>query len=62
MNSAVSNNSAEDISQSVVKCFITEYYTWTNKDGNYAFPIRAARVTVTAGTGTATMTLLQGLR
>ena len=33
-----------------------------NKDGNYAFPIRAARVTVTAGTGTATMTLLQGLR
>ena len=35
LNSAVSNNSAEDISQSVVKCFITEYYTWTNKDGNY---------------------------
>lgn len=23
------------IAQSVVKCFITEYYTWTNKDGNY---------------------------
>ena len=36
LNSAVSNNSAENISQSVVKCFITEYYTWTNKDGNYS--------------------------
>lgn len=23
------------IAASVVKCFITEYYTWTNKDGNY---------------------------
>lgn len=23
------------IATSVVKCFITEYYTWTNKDGNY---------------------------
>ena len=23
------------IAESVVKCFITEYYTWTNKDGNY---------------------------
>ena len=34
----------------------------TNKDGNYAFPIRATRITVTAGTGSATMTLLQGLR
>jgi uncharacterized membrane protein len=34
----------------------------TNKDGNYAFPVRAARITVTAGTGDATMTILQGLR
>lgn len=25
----------EDISSNVVKCFVTEYYTWTNKDGNY---------------------------
>ena len=33
-----------------------------NKDGNYAFPIRAVRVNVTAGTGSATLTLLQGLR
>lgn len=23
------------IAQAVVKCFVTEYYTWTNKDGNY---------------------------
>lgn len=23
------------IAENVVKCFITEYYTWTNKDGNY---------------------------
>jgi len=34
----------------------------TNKDGNYAFPIRAVRVTVNSGTGSATLTLLQGLR
>jgi hypothetical protein len=31
----------------------------TNKDGNYAFGVRAIRVNVTAGTGTATMTLVQ---
>ena len=24
-----------DTAAAVVKCFITEYYTWTNKDGNY---------------------------
>ncbi len=30
---AVRDNQA--IASSVVKCFITEYYTWTNKDGNY---------------------------
>ncbi|MBQ9822961.1 MAG: hypothetical protein IJM63_00565 [Solobacterium sp.] len=23
------------IASSLVKCFVTEYYTWTNKDGNY---------------------------
>ena len=34
----------------------------TNKDGNYIVPIRAIRVNVTAGTGSATVTLLQGVR
>ena len=34
----------------------------TNQDGNYAFPIRAVRVTVNSGTGSATLTLLQGSR
>lgn len=34
----------------------------TNKDSNYAFPIRAVRINNTAGTGTTTLTLLQGLR
>lgn len=34
----------------------------TNKDGNYAFPIRAIRVNNTAGTGSTTLTILQGLR
>ena len=33
-----------------------------NKDGNYIVPIRAIRVNVTAGTGSATVTLLQGVR
>ena len=32
----------------------------TNKDGNYAFPIRAIRLNVTAGTGSVTLTVLQG--
>lgn len=31
-----------------------------NQDGNYAFPIRAVRVDVTAGTGSVTMTIIQG--
>lgn len=31
-----------------------------SQDGNYAFPIAAVRINVTAGTGTATLTLLQG--
>ena len=34
----------------------------SNKDGNYAFPIRAVRINNTSGTGTTTVTLLQGLR
>lgn len=33
-----------------------------NKDGNYAFPIRAIRINNTAGTGTTTLTILQGQR
>lgn len=33
-----------------------------NKDGNYTAPIRAIRVNNTAGTGSTTVTLLQGLR
>lgn len=34
-----------------------------NIDGNYAFPIRAVRLSITAGSGvTATMTILQGVR
>jgi len=32
----------------------------TNKDGNYAFPIKAVRINITAGTGTVTITILQG--
>jgi hypothetical protein len=32
----------------------------TNQDGNYAFPVRAVRLTVTAWTsGTATLTMIQ---
>ena len=34
----------------------------TNKDGNYAFPVRAIRINNTAGTGSTTLTILQGLR
>lgn len=30
-----------------------------NKDGNYAFPVAAVRLTVTSGTGTVTMTTIQ---
>lgn len=32
-----------------------------SKDGNYAFPVRGVRLNVSAGTGTVTMTVLQGL-
>lgn len=34
----------------------------TNKDGNYAFPVRAIRLNNTAGTGATTITILQGQR
>jgi len=35
----------------------------TNKDGNYAFPVRAIRLNVTAGTSpVVAMTVLQGVR
>ena len=30
-----------------------------NADGNYAFPVAAIKVAVTAGTGTATLTVIQ---
>lgn len=30
-----------------------------NQDGNYAFPVSAIRVTVSAGAGTATLTVIQ---
>lgn len=33
-----------------------------NANSNYAFPIRAVRVTVNSGAGSAKLTLLQGLR
>lgn len=31
-----------------------------NEDGNYAFPIRGIRINNTAGTGSTTLTVLQG--
>ena len=31
-----------------------------NQDGNYAFPIRGIRINNTAGTGSTTLTVLQG--
>ena len=31
----------------------------TNQDGNYAFPVTGIKLLVTAGTGTATMNLIQ---
>lgn len=33
-----------------------------NANGNYAFPIRAVRLNITAGTGSVTLTWLQGTR
>lgn len=32
----------------------------TSKDGNYAFPVRAIRITINSGTGSVRMALLQG--
>lgn len=32
----------------------------TNMDGNYAFPVSAIRLNVTASTGSVTLTILQG--
>lgn len=31
----------------------------TSEDGNYAFPVRAIRISVASGSGTVTLTLLQ---
>lgn len=31
-----------------------------NTDGNYAFPVCAVRINISAGTGTVTLTILQG--
>jgi len=38
----------------------TVFSETTNQDGNYAFPIRAIRLNVSAGTGSVTITILQG--
>lgn len=35
LTAALKENDPEKISAAVVKCFISEYFTWTNKDGNY---------------------------
>lgn len=35
LNDAVEKDDKAAIAEAVVKCFITEYYTWTNKDGTY---------------------------
>ena len=35
LNSALEAQDSSETAKAVVKCFITEYYTWTNKDGNY---------------------------
>lgn len=35
LTTAVNDNDDEAIASAVVKCFIADYFTWTNKDGNY---------------------------
>lgn len=35
LTKAVSSKNETEIASNLVKCFVTEYYTWTNKDGNY---------------------------
>jgi len=35
LNKAVEADDKALISEDIVKCFVSEYYTWTNKDGTY---------------------------
>lgn len=35
LNAALDAGDQAGIAQAVTKCFVTEYYTWINKDGNY---------------------------
>ena len=35
LNAALDSGEQAKIATAVAKCFIAEYYTWTNKDGNY---------------------------
>lgn len=35
LNSIETDEDKMNVSQAVVKCFVADYYTWTNKDGNY---------------------------
>ena len=35
LNKAVESGDSIEISSALVKCFVTEYYTWTNKQGNF---------------------------
>ena len=35
LNKAVDSGDHVQISSALVKCFVTEYYTWTNKQGNF---------------------------
>ncbi len=35
LNESVASGDTTQMAVDVVKCFVTEYYTWTNKDGNY---------------------------
>ncbi len=35
LTEAVQSGSDAEVIQSVVECFVADYFTWTNKDGNY---------------------------
>ena len=35
LNASIESADTNMIAESVVNCFVTEYYTWTNNDGNY---------------------------
>ena len=35
LTQALDDNEDQKVAESVVKCFVTDYFTWTNKDGNY---------------------------